>query len=352
NQILDGERIPGYGINESGLLIYQTQDGLMKLWVPQELRMKVLTEGHDNQISGHLGIERTLELMSRKYYWNDMKKDVQEYVRTCEVCQQMKPELRAQKGLLQPIPVADKKWDQITTDLVTDLPPVDGFDSIAVFVDRLTKMVKFIPCSKTIDAPGYARIFFDHIFRNHGIPSVIISDRDTRFTSKFWQELMKCVGTKVRMSTAFHPQTDGQSEVSIRTLENFLRPYVEDHPETWMQGLGMAEFAANNAVHTATGYSPFYLMYGVHPQLPGDLLAGKAQAEAESVQEMISHMQEVINDAKDRYKTAQEKMRQQANKRRRDVQFQVGEKVLLSTKTLNLSVLKHIPVKIRRRYIG
>ena len=116
---------------------------------------------------------------------------------------------------------------------MTDLPESWGYTAIAVFVDRLSKMVHFAPCRKEITAEEYARLFVDTVFRFHGTPKVIISDRDPRFTSKFWTQLLKLLGMDLRFSTAFHPQTDGQSEVTICVLENFLQPYVERHPHAW-----------------------------------------------------------------------------------------------------------------------
>ena len=145
----------------------------------------------------------------------------------------MKSDHRKQAGLLLPIPIPTRKWEQITTDLVTDLPPFNGYTAIAVFVDRLSKMVHFAPCTKEVDAQQYAQLFLDHVFRLHGLPKVIISDRDSQFTSRFWKYLFQALGTNLRYSTAFHPQTDRQLEVTIRVLENFPRPYVEWNPSTW-----------------------------------------------------------------------------------------------------------------------
>ena len=133
---------------------------------------------------------------------------------------------------LQLIPPPERKWSQVTTDLVTDLPESEGYTAVAVFIDRLMKQVHFAPCTKEVTASDYARIFVDTVFRHHGLPEVIISDRDPRFTSKFWTTLFELLGTDLRFSTAFHPQTDGQSEVMIRTLENFLQPYVEKNPSS------------------------------------------------------------------------------------------------------------------------
>ena len=160
----------------------------------------------------------------------------------------------------------------MTTDLVTDLPESDGYTTIAVFVDRYTKMVHFAPCRKEATAMEYAKLFVDHVFRLHGLLEVIISDWDPRFTSKFWKGLFDLLGTDLQFSTAFHPQTDGQSERAIQTLENFLRPYVERDPQNWVKQLPLAEFAMNNAANVATGYSPFFFNSGDHPILPATLL--------------------------------------------------------------------------------
>ena len=172
--------------------------------------------------------------------------------------------------------------------MVTDLPESDGKTAIAVFVDRLTKMTHMVPCTKEVTMPQYARLFVDNVFWLHEMPEVIISDRDPRFVSKFWKEVFPLLGTDLRFSTAFHPQTDGQPEVTIRVLENFLWPYVKHHPSTWVSQLPLAEFAANNAVNVSTGCSPFYLNQGCHPLVPKTLLAkGEPKVSNEVVKEAL-----------------------------------------------------------------
>ena len=136
---------------------------------------------------------------------------------------------------MQPIPLLERKWQQITTDLIIDLPKSEGKTAIAVFVDRLSKMVHFAPCTKEISAEKYAQLFTDHVFKHHGLPEVIISDRDSRFTSRFWRELFQKLGKDLRFSTAFPPKTDGQSEVTIRVLEKLVRSYIEHSPHIWVQ---------------------------------------------------------------------------------------------------------------------
>ena len=140
-----------------------------------------------------------------------MRSDVTSYVRSCPVCQEIKSDNRAKAGLLRPLEIPTRKWAQVTTDLVTDLPNSYGYMAVAVFVDRLTKMVHFAPCTKEVTAPDYAQLFVDSVFRLHGLPDVIVSDRDPHFTSKFWRSLFDLLGMDLRFSTAFHPQTDGQS---------------------------------------------------------------------------------------------------------------------------------------------
>ena len=143
----------------------------------------------------------------------------------------------------------------------------------------------------------YASLFIDYVFRLHSLPEVIISDWDPRFTSKFWRSLFDLLGTNLRFSTAFHPQTDGQSERTIQTLENFLRPYVERDPQHWVQQLPLAEFAANNAVNVATGYSPFFLNSGYHPILPTSVLQGHGTSRVEAVQIMVEWMKTALEEA-------------------------------------------------------
>ena len=196
----------------------------------------------------------------------------------------------------------------------------------------------------------YARLFVDHVFRLHGLPEVIISDRDPRFTSKFWRGLFDLLGTDLRFSTAFHPQTDGQSERAIQKLENFLRPYVERDPQNWVKQLPLAEFAANNAVNVAMGYSPFFLNSGDHPILPSTLLQGHGTSRVEAVQLMVERMKTALEEAQANLAHAQRRAQYQANKSRWDETFKVGDEVLLATR--NVKIDQHLPSKVRRRWVG
>ena len=193
-------------------------------------------------------------------------------MKTYPTCQLMKSDNRAKVGLLQPLEIPTKKWAHATTDMVMDLLEPGGYTAIAVFINKLTKMVHFSQCQKKVDAMEYSRIFVDTVFRVHGLPEGIISDRDPHFTGKFWESLFDWLGTDLRFNTAYHPQTNDQSERMIQMLENFLRPYVERNPQTLSRQLALAEFAANNAINVATGHTPFFLQSGDHPIVPSVLM--------------------------------------------------------------------------------
>eukprot|EP00210_Caulerpa_lentillifera_P002711 g2591.t1 len=354
DRIESGETVQFYRFDNQMLRFYDQKSKDWKLVVPENFKVQVIRSRHEPAVVGHLGMERTLELISRDYWWRGMREDIRSYIRACPTCQVMKTEPGPVKGLLQPIPLPEYKWQQITIDLVTDFPESNGYTAVAVFVDRLTKMVKFAPCTKEITAVEYAELFFRYVFCSFGCPEAIISDRDPRFLSKFWTELFKLIGTKLKFSTAYHPETDGQSEVTIRTLENFLRPYVENEPQDWSNYLHQAEFAANNSINLSTGYSPFYLMYGCHPQLPDTLAhsSRKIKSEVDSVTSTISKMQKTLADAASRYEQAQDSMLRATNRHRRDTEFVVGDSVLIRSQFLPRMTKDILPTKLRRRYIG
>ena len=271
-------------------------------------------------------------------------------MRTYPICQEVKANNRTKAGLLQPLEIPTQKWAQVTTNLVMDLPKSNGFTAIAVFVDLMKKMVHFAPCTEEVIVLEYVKIFVDTVFRLHGLLEVIISDRDPKFTSKFWTSLFDLLGTDVRFSTAFHPQTDGQLERMIQTLENFLRPYVERNVSEWTQHLGLAEFAANNAVSTATGYSPFYPNGSEHPIVPSTFLGMFGTSQVVAVQEMVDWMKAALESAKLNLTIAQIRMKEYAYRSLRLETFCKGTEVLLSTR--NLRVDLHLLSKLWRRWIG
>ena len=199
-----------YSLAENQLLLYDQE----RLCIPCGLlRTQILYDHHDMPVAGHQGIERTFEAIHKLFYWPKMNHDVRQYVKSCDTCQRIKASQQVPAGLLQPLPIPAQPWDQVSMDFITQLPKTrSGFDAIVVFVDTFSKMVHLVPTKTTATAPDTAKIFFDHVFKLHGLPKSIVSDRDAKFTSRFWQSLFKTMGTRLAMSTAFHPQTDGQTE--------------------------------------------------------------------------------------------------------------------------------------------
>ena len=186
-----------------------------------------------------------------------MKRDVAEFVQKCLTCQQVKAEHQRPAGMFQPLEIPEWKWDQITMDFVSSLPKTTtGHDSIWVIVDRLTKSAHFLPVKTTHTVDKLAELYIKEIVRLHGVPLSIVSDRDTRFTSKFWTSLQQNMGTKLKFSTAFHPQTDGQSERTIQILEDMLRACVLDFQGSWSRYLPLAEFSYNNSYQATIGMAP------------------------------------------------------------------------------------------------
>ena len=207
------------------------QDGLLLhdnlVYVPHDdvLRVDLMKMHHDNPLAGHYSVTKTFELLSRNYYSPQMHSYIKKYVSTCDLCSRGKAPRHLKYGELAPLPALSGPWKGISCDFITDLPESEGYNFIFVVVDRLTKMSHFVPCHKTTTAPEFARILLHHVIRLHGIPDSIVSDCGSIFTSQFWTALSKSMNLTRRLSTAFHPQTDGQTERMNQTVEQYLRIY-------------------------------------------------------------------------------------------------------------------------------
>jgi len=327
-----------------------------RLYIPADaaLRTRLLHECHDVPTAGHLGKDKTLEQVKRRFYWPRMDADVLQYVRTCDACQRNKPSQQATPGLLQPLPIPDHPWQQVTMDLITQLPKSrQGNDAIVVFVDKLSKMVHLVATKTTVTAPQLAEIFWSTVVRHHGLPSSIVSDRDPRFTGHFWRALWKCLGTQLTMSTAFHPQTDGQTERANRTLEEMLRSYVSFQQKDWDEHLVAAELAFNASKHASTGFTPFYLNGGREVSVPLDLAIEEARTTRQpDAAARIQQLHRDLNAAKEHLLTAQRRQAHHADKHRREMRFQVGDDVLLSTAHLKILGAGDRTAKFTYKYIG
>lgn len=336
--------------NTAGL---RCQDGVWykgdKVVVPLKLRQQCLHEAHDSPAGGHKGVNKTLELVRRTYWWPTIKKDVTAYVTTCASCQRNKAKNVLPGGTLQPLQIPEGRWHSVSMDYITGLPCTEaGYDSVFVVLDRLTKMAHFIPCTKDITAAKTADIFVREVIRLHGYPLEVISDRDPKFASEFWQRLLDLLGVKQRMSSAFHPQTDGGTERINRILEEYLRAYVGAEQNDWDRWLPLAEFAYNNSRQDSTGYSPFFLNFGRHPRLPRTPVVTGVRNQSAAA--LATRLDEHVKQAKSLLEAAQQRQKHYADKKRREVVFAVGDQVMLDTRNIR----KRTPgqQKLMPKYIG
>jgi hypothetical protein len=313
----------------------------------EAVRDAIIEELHDLPAAGHVGITKTLRAVSRLYWWPTLKADVTAWVRTCDACQRNKSS-RLSKGLLVPLAIPQRAWDSIGMDLITQLPvSSSGNDAIVVFVDRLTKMVHFVPTQTSVSAERLAKLFVREVWRLHGLPKEIVSDRDPRFTSAFWQEVLRLIGTKQSMSTAFHPQSDGQTERVNSILEGMLRHYVSEDQTDWDECLDAAEFAVNNAWQESVRATPFELNYGQQPHMPVSVLV-EHNAKVPAAKELVDRIAEGVRRARACMSSAQGRYKAQADKGRVDLSFSVGDQVMLSTTNIKLAGAK----KLSARWIG
>ena len=206
------------------------------------LRSQLLYELHNSKMGGHSGVIRTYQRLRQQFYWPSMIKTVREYVKKCDICQRAKHDTSAPSGLLQPLPIPDKVWEDISMDFIEGLPWSFGKDTIMVVVDRLSKFAHFTPLTHPFTAKLVTEKFVDSIVRLHGMPRSIVSDGDPIFISHLWQEFFKLSGPKLNLSSSYHPQTDGQTEVVNRCLEQYLRCFEHQWPRKWSKYLVWAEY--------------------------------------------------------------------------------------------------------------
>jgi hypothetical protein len=341
-RILKGEFEGVWSVDEYGLA---RRGG--RAYVPHDpaTRQEILYVNHDDPWQGgHFGEHRTGASIMRHYWWPHVRRDILEYVKTCDICQRMKVARHRPYGRLEPLPLPKGPWQDISMDFITGLPPSlhrgVACDSILVIVDRYSKMVILTPCVNTIDAPGLGQIVLEKVVAKYGAPRSIVSDRGSLFTSTWFGTMCAYLATRRLFSTAFHPQTDGQTERMNQTLEVYLRCYTNYEQSDWAKLLASAEYAMNSARNATTGKTPFSLVLQFDPEthlnIEGvaseDTPNDAARLRSEQVADSLLH----ASEAQDLAERQIEKMVEHYDKKRTEMFFNVGDKVLLSSKNIRM----------------
>jgi len=248
-----------------------------------------------------------------------------------------------------PNSIPEKPWIHISADFITKLPIAQGYDSILVVVDRLTKMVHF-PTTEKTSAEGLTRLFRDNVWKLHRLPKSIISDRGPQFAAEIIRELNRILGIESKLSTAFYPQTDGQTERVNQELEQYLRMFINHRQEQWPDWLGTAEFAYNNKMHSSTKVSPFKANYRQDPRMGFEI---RRKGKYEGAEKFVTKIKEIQEEAKAALGKAQEEMKKYTDKKRGEVDdYKVGDLVMLSTKDLKYQMVERRTEKLMERFVG
>lgn len=320
---LDPAPVPNFTFRD-GLLRYK-----QRIWIGQqpELHLQLIEALHTSAVGGHSGVPVTYRRVKQFFAWTGMKSVVQEFVQRCLVRQQAKADRSCLPGLLQPLPVPDRAWKVISMDFIEASPLSGGFNCVLVVVDTFSKYAHFLGLKHPFTAAGVAKLFLSQVYKLHGMPTAIVSDRDRIFTSTLWWELFRLAKVDLCMSTAYHPQSDGQTEGVNQCLETYLRCYVHACPRQWSAWLDLAEFWYNTSMHSALGKSPFEVLYGFAPQQFG-LHAADDPPVSDLAKWLLDRelMTDVIRQHLNRAKQTYEEA---ADSHHSERSFQIGEWVFL-----------------------
>jgi hypothetical protein len=317
----------------------------------EEIRQQILDEAHLSRYSIHPGGTKMCHDLKQHYWWTNMKIEIARYVARCDTCKRLKAIQPKAAGPLQSLPIPTRKWEDISMDFIVGLPRMaKGFDSIWVIIDRLTKVAHFLPVKVKYPVMAYAELYIARILSLHGVPKTIVSDRGTQYVSKFWEELHKSLGTKLLHSSAYHPQTSGQTERVNPVLEDMLRACVLEFPQKWDDGLPLAEFSYNNSYQESIKMAPFEALYGrwcrtpLNWSEPGErsfFRPDMVKETEEKVQQIIHHL-----------KKAQARQKSYADQRRMPLYFLVGDYVYLMVSPMKGVTRFGIKGKLAPWYIG
>ena len=337
-----------------GGLVFNKSGGITQLAIPdvkidgQSVREAIIRQAHT--ILTHLGGHKMLLYLRDQVWWKTMVQDIIDYCKSCPTCTTSKSTTEKPRGLLKTMPVPSHPWQYIGIDFVGPLPESSNrngsFDMICVIIDLLTAMVHLVPTKQNYKATDMAEVIFDTMYKLHGLPEQIISDRDLLFTSHFWKKLHSLLNVELRLSSAFHPQTDGATERANKTMTQMLRQCVSLKQKDWVVKLPAIEFAMNSARSSTTGFTPFYLNYGRNPSP----MIWKGEEVYPGVRMFTENMKNTIMSAHDAIIASHVSQTIQANKRRTPATYKEGDLVYLSTK--NITMPKGRACKLSPKYLG
>ena len=318
------------------------------MYVPEarDLRMEIVRLHHDIPIPGHPGIEKTLELMQCSYTWPGMPALVKDYISRCDCCARFKGSNQAPPGKLKPLNTPPGPWKEISADFITDLPESEGFDSILVVVDQFSKEVEFIPCIKSTSALDTAKLYLRHVWKHHGLPTGIVSDRGPQFASQVMKDICKRLGIQSRLSTAYHPQTDRQTERINRDLQQYLRIFTSEKQNEWVSWLPLTQISYNAKKQLSTEKSLFEVTRSYQPRMGFEQRTTKAPA----AEELTKQMERTLEQTKENIEKAKTRMKRQADRHRSQApDYEIGDKVWLSTENLKLT---RVSKKLTEQWLG
>ena len=331
------------------------QDGILlhdeRVYVPEPLREEIFVRYHDQKLGGgHLAKDKTQDLVASKYYWPVMKRDIAQWIEECPTCTRSKAPRHKPYGKLQSLPIPEYKWTDISMDFVNGLPLSKDwtgteYDAILVIVDRLTKMAHYVPVKTTLTAEQLAEVLIDVLVRYHGLPDSIVSDRGSLFTSHYWSALCHFLSVKRRLSTAFHPETDGQTERQNSTMEQYLRAYCNFEQDDWVRLLPVAEFSYNNAKHATTSTSPFEANLGYRPRMSWDEEIDPRKRSKCAVEE-AKHLTNLIRQCRENIAEAQLTQVRYYDRMHQERLYKLGKKVWLNGKYINTKRARKLEQKM------
>lgn len=339
-----------FDMSTEGLVLFRG-----RFYIPpaEELKQALLRIYHDHPLGGHFGVHRTTELLKQHFHWTGLDDYVKDYIAHCGICQGTAIPRHRPYGKLESLPIPSRPFTELTMDFITGLPQTifhdKTVDAILVIVDRFTKICLFFPVSTRMTADELAELFHNEVELRFGPPAGIVSDRGSIFTSKFWAKLCQLTQIKLRLSTAFHPQTDGQTERTNQVLEHYLRCFIDKEQVMWPKLLRSAQFACNRARSATTGVSPFKALMGFNPDFVIRAEAGTETGGVPEANARIEKLHELREGLTEHWRKVAESHKKQYNRKHQEKHFEKGSLIALSTKNLKLKIPSR---KLAPRFIG